>query len=160
MLYYSLVYPYLIYCGLVWGKASPTTLQKIVILQKRVIRTIHLCKYREHTSPLFRSSNILPFCEMYTYLCSIFVFKCLKNLFPSDLNSVLNPFTFSLQSDNSTRSSSDGKYVVPYARTKLRQNFVIIQSIKIYNDFILPLNLINQINTQMHFKKMLRNILL
>ena len=81
----------------------------------------------------------------------IFVFKCLKNLFPSDLNSVLNPFTFHLQSDNSTRSFSDGKYVVPYARTKLRQNFVIIQSIQIYNDFILPLNLINQINTQTHF---------
>jgi len=160
MLYYSLVYPYLTYCGLVWGKASPTTLQKIVVLQKRVIRTIHLCKYLEHTPPLFKSSKILPFCELYVYLCSIFVFKCLKNMFPPDFNSALNPFTFSLQSINSTRSSSDGKYVVPYARTKLRQNFLSIQSIKMYNEFILPLNLINQINTVMRFKKVIRNILL
>ena len=40
MLYYSLVYPYLNYATEVWGSADSTYLDKILILQKRIVRML------------------------------------------------------------------------------------------------------------------------
>ena len=37
-LYYSLVYPYLHYCIIVWGSTYKTNLRRLISLQKRVIR--------------------------------------------------------------------------------------------------------------------------
>ena len=39
-LYFSLVYPYFFYCNLVWASTYRTNLSRLVILQKRVVRTI------------------------------------------------------------------------------------------------------------------------
>ena len=41
-LYYSLIYPYLIYCNMIWASTYLTNLRRIVTLQKRVIRIISL----------------------------------------------------------------------------------------------------------------------
>ena len=37
-MYYSFVYPFLIYCNHVWGNACFTSLKKLVLLQKKIIR--------------------------------------------------------------------------------------------------------------------------
>ena len=37
MLYYTMIYPYLTYCAIVWGSANSSVLNRIVILQKRAI---------------------------------------------------------------------------------------------------------------------------
>lgn len=37
-LYYSLIYPYLSYCNIVWASTSPTTLHKTLVLQKHFVR--------------------------------------------------------------------------------------------------------------------------
>src|SRR3984893_16336859 len=42
-LYYSLIYPHLSYCIIVWGSAYNTALHRLIILQKRAIRTIDNC---------------------------------------------------------------------------------------------------------------------
>ena len=39
-LYYRLAYPYLLYCVSVWGSTYPTNLNRFLLLQKRVVRTI------------------------------------------------------------------------------------------------------------------------
>jgi hypothetical protein len=39
-LYFSLVYPYLQYCITVWGSTYPTNLNRIILLQKRIIRIL------------------------------------------------------------------------------------------------------------------------
>ena len=43
--YYSLVFPYLIYCNEVWGNASTVHLDPIIKIQKRAIRTITFSSY-------------------------------------------------------------------------------------------------------------------
>jgi hypothetical protein len=48
-LYYSLVYPYMQYCILVWGSTYPSNLRRIVLLQKRVVRIINKAVYDAHT---------------------------------------------------------------------------------------------------------------
>ena len=57
-LYYSPIYPFLIYGILVWGYTYQATLHPLVILQKKMIRIITFTNYYEHTSPLFESLNI------------------------------------------------------------------------------------------------------
>ncbi len=52
-LYCSLVLPYLHYCAEVWGNTYKTSLQSLITLQKRAIRTIHKVNHLEHTNPLF-----------------------------------------------------------------------------------------------------------
>jgi hypothetical protein len=50
LLYYSLIYQYNIqYCILVWGSTYPSNLNRIVLLQKRVIRIINHEVYDAHT---------------------------------------------------------------------------------------------------------------
>ena len=53
-LYFSLVYPYLFYCNLVWASTYRTNLIRLEILQKRVIRTIAKTTYDAHTDPIFK----------------------------------------------------------------------------------------------------------
>ena len=51
-LYYSFVYPYLIYGIEIWGNASNIHLDPIIKLQKRCVRIITFSNYLESTSPL------------------------------------------------------------------------------------------------------------
>jgi len=39
-LYYTLIFPYLSYCNIVWGSNYPSYLLHLVILQKRIIRIV------------------------------------------------------------------------------------------------------------------------
>ena len=53
MLYYSLIYPYLTYCCIMWGCASNTALHHLSVLQNRAIRLITRSPFRTSTTPLF-----------------------------------------------------------------------------------------------------------
>ena len=60
-LYFSLVYPYLIYCITVWGSTCQTNLKRIITLQKKVIQIISNVPFDAHTDNLFRDHQILKF---------------------------------------------------------------------------------------------------
>ena len=51
-LYFSLVHSYLSYGTFVWGNANETHLNKIRVLQKKVVRIIANVEYNNHSSPL------------------------------------------------------------------------------------------------------------
>ena len=65
-LYFTFVYPYLIYCAEVWGNAYDTHLEPIIKIQKRCIRTITFSCYFEQTEPLFKELKILSFKKLVT----------------------------------------------------------------------------------------------
>ena len=44
-LYYTLIYPYLSYCNIIWGCASATLLRKLIVLQMRSMRIITSSPY-------------------------------------------------------------------------------------------------------------------
>ena len=58
-LYCSLFLPYMMYCSEIWRNTYKTKLRSIVILQKRVIRTIYGVDRLEHTNDLFYDSHSL-----------------------------------------------------------------------------------------------------
>ena len=75
MLYYSLVYPYLTYCNLIWGKTYSTHLKPIEIKQKRCLRIMNNSEYRDHTRPLFFSNKLLQLCDIYKFRLATFMYK-------------------------------------------------------------------------------------
>ena len=60
-IYFSFIYPYLIYCIETLGNAHDTHLNPLINIQKRGIRTIPFSHYLEHSAPLFNKLNILNF---------------------------------------------------------------------------------------------------
>ena len=63
-LYYTCVYPYLIYCVEVWGNTCDSYLEPLILKQKQCIRTITFSHFKAHTAfshfkahtePLFRA---------------------------------------------------------------------------------------------------------
>ena len=75
LLYYSLVYPYLTYGNLIWGNTYKKRIQKLINIQKKIIRLITFKSYTEHTEPLFRNLEILNFENINDYLICLFMFR-------------------------------------------------------------------------------------
>ena len=59
-IYQSLILPYLTYGLAAWSQAAKTHLQKILVLQKRVLCLMYFSEPRAHAVPLFISLKILP----------------------------------------------------------------------------------------------------
>lgn len=78
-MYYSLIYPYLIYCVLIWGDSANIHLHPLIMLQKKIIRVITLSDYLAHTPPLFYQTEILAFNDIYRYTLGTYMFKQHQN---------------------------------------------------------------------------------
>src|SRR5579872_5367806 len=71
-LYYSLVYPHLNYCIIVWGSAYNTALHRLIVPQKRAIRTTNNSHYQSHTEPFLKKLNILKLNDVNVLSCCMF----------------------------------------------------------------------------------------
>ena len=58
-LYYTLIYPYIVYCNCAWSSTYVSNLNRIYYLQKRAVRAITNSDYRAHSAPLFSKLGIL-----------------------------------------------------------------------------------------------------
>ena len=74
-LYYSLIYPYLIYCNLSWGNTYQSHLNPLLILQKKAIRIINNVPFSAHTNDLFFSNGILKLADINKFQQSVFMYK-------------------------------------------------------------------------------------
>ena len=59
-IYFAIFDSYLSYCCLVWAQ-NFSTIQQILILQKKVIRILNFQPRNSHTSPQFKQNSILNF---------------------------------------------------------------------------------------------------
>ena len=75
ILYYSLVYPYLLYSIAIWGGTYPSHLHPLIIIQKRVIRLITNQDYLAHSSPLFLRTEVLKLPDIYKLVLAQFAFS-------------------------------------------------------------------------------------
>jgi hypothetical protein len=64
LIYYALVYPYLIYGNLVRGNAYKSHIQKLVNIQKKIVRLMTFKSYFDHTEPIFIDLKILNFYKL------------------------------------------------------------------------------------------------
>ena len=69
MLYHAYIYTYMTYryCIEVWGCASQTQLNCLLLLQKKIIRIMSFSHYLAPTNPLFLSMEVLPLRKIFFY---------------------------------------------------------------------------------------------
>lgn len=129
MLYYSMVYPYINYCNLVWGSTHQTKLEPIYRLQKRALRIIS-CVHRSHSSqPLFLKLGILSVYQVNHLQIGLFVYSSLKRVLPPFFHDM---FAHNYQFHNySTRSSCLLR--PPHSRTSQSQFSILYRGSKLWN---------------------------
>jgi len=66
-LYYSLIYPYLAYCNMIWSSNYVTRISHLVTLHKKAIRIITKSSHNSRTSHMFRKHSILKIDQIKIY---------------------------------------------------------------------------------------------
>ena len=151
-LYFSLIYPYLVYCISVWGSTYSSNLNRIFILQKKCIRIISKSSYDAHTEPLFKALRILKFADIYKFQVGKMMFLFRKGLLPSAFCNMF-PLRNTFHSYN-TRTC-EHFHVASY-RTNIRSFAIRFQGPKLFNSFDSSLKNANSISS---FKTQLRTFL-
>ena len=114
-IYFAIFDSYLSYCFLVWAQ-NCSTIQRIIILQKKAIRIINFQPRNFHTSPLLKQNPILKFQDKICLKNILFISKSLNNLSLSVFNT-----WFSFSSDHhdyETSSSTQGNFIKLFYKTK------------------------------------------
>lgn len=128
-LYNTIVFTHLNYGIVLWGTASSSFVNKLFIVQKRIIRTITFSTQRSHSLRLFKKLHILTINDLYNFNVCVLTFKILHNL--TSLNSAL----ISLESNQyySLRVANNVNLKVQPCRTVFRKNSVFFKCISIWN---------------------------
>jgi len=82
-LYYSLVYPYLTYCNMVWASTYDSRLRRLMILQKRAVRVIAGVPRCVHSGPLFTNLRLLKLEQIRTLQIGLFMYRYEHGLLPA-----------------------------------------------------------------------------
>jgi hypothetical protein len=67
LIYFALVYPYLTYGNLIWGNVYKSHIQKLVNIQKKIVRLMTFKSYSDHTEPIFNDLKILNLYKLNEY---------------------------------------------------------------------------------------------
>ena len=85
IIYNSLVYSNISYANLIWGKSTKENKEKLLIAQKKIIRTIQFKARYDSTNEDFKVLGFLKIPDINIYFSQIFVYKSLNNLtFPTN----------------------------------------------------------------------------
>lgn len=79
VLYYSLIYPYLTYCNIIWGSTYTTSINPVYLLQKRFVRIAANASFTAHTAALFRDLNVMTVFDINKFQIALFVHKIVHN---------------------------------------------------------------------------------
>ncbi len=63
------------YCNEVWGCIQESKLQKLTIIQRKIIRMITNAHYLEHTNTMHDELGILKLADINKYISSVFMYK-------------------------------------------------------------------------------------
>ena len=85
-LYYSFIYPYLIYCVEVWGNAIDTHLLPLCALQNKIVRIINCSHYKAPTNPIYYELSILPLKKVVTQRIALMMYKYSHGMLPRAMN--------------------------------------------------------------------------
>jgi len=153
-LYYTLIYPYLTYCNVLWASTYKTSLKRLIILQKRAVRyIIARIPYGAHTGQKFLELRLLKIDQIWRLQTGEFMYRYDRGLLPP----VYKNF-FSRTTDlhlHQTRSSNS--YYQPYAHTNTRLFSLRCTGTQVWNKIPLSIRLLP---SMWSFKRKLRSLIL
>lgn len=128
-LYYTLIYPYLIYCNTIWSSTYVSNLKRLQILQKRIVRLLTSSSFLAHTAPLFKKLKILDINKINSFCTGIFMYSYHNKLLPPPF---LNLFSTSNQFHNYNTRNAD-TYRSHACRTNIKQFTMLSRGPKLWN---------------------------
>ena len=152
-LYYSFVYPYLIYCNHVWGLACKTHMNTLFLLQKRIIRIITGVNRRSHTDPIFKELKLLKCNDINTYLIG----RLMHRIYNGDIT-LLRSYFKKNKEVHQYGTRQINHHHVPPVKTELGKSALHFHGVVIWNK-ILNLGM-DPVMTEYEFSKSLKNYLL
>ena len=91
-LYYSLIYPHLLYAIEVWGSADITAINSILVLQKRIVRLLSISDIRlsdysfPPSTPLFFKEKLLKVQDIFKIRIAKFIYTSLNKTSPANFH--------------------------------------------------------------------------
>ena len=150
-LYYSIIYPHLIYCVTVWGRVGSTGVGRVQRVQRRAVKVIsrHEVNHSAVTNKLMNMNSI------YNYFTSIKLYKVLKeNQHSYFFDKVIDA---QIDHDHATRFKINSCLTAPFFRKAKCQHAFVYQSVTIWN--AIPPNVRN-CNTLSNFRKLLKTFII
>ena len=141
-IYFSLIYPYLIYCNLCWGNSYQSHLRPLKILQKKAIRLISGADYLAHTNELFIHNKVLKLSDINFYRQALYVHSNLSNF---DTTS------------HSYETRNRSQIVPHFQRISLTQQSLSYSAPNVWNSLLLY---VKEAETLPKFKKLLHEYIL
>lgn len=152
-LYFSLIYPHLVYCVVVWGSSCRTGLARLHRLQNRTLRL--LCRAPDQSSEMCKHRKFLSISQIYQYFVAI---KCYQYYILGNSNYFLVKYVdLHVNHSHATRSQACSLLVNPFVPNSKFTSSFFYQSIKIWNNLPLETREVLQLS---YFRKMVRNLLL
>ena len=152
-LYCSLILPYL-YCGVVlWGNNYQSNLNRIIKLQKRVIRITAKADHKHSTLPLFHNMGLLKFTDIVFKDTAIMMYEVANSQVPMRFTSMFKNFTS--VHDHKTRQYND--FYFPKFKTNIKKFSFSVVGCKIWNSLSNELKSCKSLDT---FKRNIKKYLL
>ena len=114
-IYHSIFSSHLTYGCQVWFQAPNTLTNQISTLQNKALRLINFKNKQEHTSPLYKSSQILKIKDHSDLLNCLFTYKCLHSELPLSFEN----FVTTIDHQYRTRAAVYGSLAILNVNTTL-----------------------------------------
>jgi len=138
-LYYSIVYPYLIYGITLWGSTFESQLTKIKVMQKKIVRAIYGAPYNAHTEPIFKQLKIIKFEDLYKLQVAKFTYDFIRRKLPTPLMNIYSRREEHEQHHNTRRNT-----------TYTLQTYIIRTTLASHNIAHTGPNIWNKISTKLY----------
>ena len=122
-MYKSLLQPLLLYGINIWGQASKKVQEKLLLLQKRALRSIFFLNSTHSAVPLFTETEILPVTLLYFYSTAQLMYDVNHNFAPTNISNIFTQVKDIHNYD--TRFSSSENYYIKYSRLNTQKNDAI-----------------------------------
>ncbi len=84
IVYNSIVLPILDYSLVLWSFTYNNHINRLITLQKRAVRVMTFSRFDAHSEPLFEKVDIMPLKKRLLFNSSIYIYKVLNFLCPSN----------------------------------------------------------------------------
>ena len=102
LLYDSLIFSHLFYGNLIWGCTNISSINKLFIVQKKIIKALFKTNNLKSNLNIFNINNVLTIFEINSFKSSLLTFKLINNILTTSDDLINNTFKIA-QSSHSNR---------------------------------------------------------
>ena len=146
---YLFAYPYFIHCNHVWGNTYPSNLERMVLMQIRLVRVITCSHYSTHTEPLMLANRLFTLQDINLYVIGISMY----NYVTRKLTHIFENYFRQNKDVHELKNHQANDFPVPFSRLQLRRFSIKIRASEVLNIFPTYIKISTSV---MNFKKKLR----